>query len=185
MNGKSRVAAFRADARRLLKQLRAGGDHARPAARRFRHLQTLRRFSTDELTAGDVEVRLKHALTVIATEAGFPSWPQLKSFCELDVLPATTPPMHVGRMESLLNTWFADHSEARASREASGGYLLPYRKQYFVCGPEGVQLLGLDPQDPDWARIGFDFAQPEDSDAWARLAKRRWTSIAQQEEQVQ
>ena len=177
MNGSSRVQAYRDDAKRLLKQLRAGGDHALPAARRFRQLQTLSRYSTDELTSGSVDVRLKHALTVVAAEADFASWAQLKSLCERDVVPATTPPMHVSRMDSMLNAWFADHAEAREARQRHGGFLLPYKRQFFVCEAEGIRLLGLDPDDPDWARIGFDFAQPEDTDAWARLAQRRWERI--------
>lgn len=183
MNGRSRVQAYRDDAKRLLKQLRSGGDHAVPAARRFRQLQTLSQYSADQLTSGQVDVRLKHALTVVATEADFASWAQLKSLCERDVVPATTPPMHVPRMDSMLNAWFANHEEAREARSRHGGFLLPYRQQFFVCAAEGIRLLGLDPEDPDWTRIGFDFARPEDNEAWARLAERRWDRIKSEQEE--
>ena len=79
MNGTSRLESFRADARRLLKQLRTGGDHAPGGARRLRQLQSFARYSVEELVAGDVNVQLKHALTVIATEAGFRGWTEMKT----------------------------------------------------------------------------------------------------------
>ena len=54
-----------------------------------------------------------------------------------------------------------------------GGYLLPYRHQFLVCESEAIRLLGLDPGDPDWERIGRDWVRPADRDAWRRLRDRR------------
>jgi hypothetical protein len=81
--------------------------------------------------------------------------------------------MYVPRMCVILNRWFTTYESARASRDAEGGYLLPYRNQFFVTLAEGVRELGLDPDDPDWARIGWDWVRPADAPAWARLAAKR------------
>ena len=46
----------------------------------------------------------------------------------------------------------------------------------FVTSPEGVRELGLDPDDADWARIGWDWVRPLDAVAWERLRARRATA---------
>jgi len=81
--------------------------------------------------------------------------------------------MYVPRMDAILNRWFTSYEAARASLEAEGGYLFPYRNQFFVTLAEGVRELGLDPNDPDWACIGWDWIRPRDPEAWARLQKKR------------
>lgn len=67
------------------------------------------------------------------------------------------PIMYVPRMDAFLNLWFASYDEARAALQAQGGYLLPYRDQYFVSPAEAIRELGLDPADPDWAAIDWDW----------------------------
>ena len=81
--------------------------------------------------------------------------------------------MYVPRMDAVLNRWFTIYAEARASLELEGGYLLPYKSQFFVTLSEGIRDLGLDPDDPDWARIGCDWVQPKDTEAWERLMEKR------------
>ena len=81
--------------------------------------------------------------------------------------------MYVPRMAVFLNRWFADYAAARAARAAEGGYLLPYRHQFFVTGADAIRELGLDPDDPDWERIGWDWVEPLDRAAWERLRERR------------
>ena len=39
-----------------------------------------------------------------------------------------------------------------------------------------MRELGLDPDDPDWARIGNDWVQPRDMAAHRRLVERRTAS---------
>jgi hypothetical protein len=87
--------------------------------------------------------------------------------------PDTAPDMWVSSMAVFLNHWYSDYAEARAHREAEGGYLLLHRSQYFVTVAEAVRELGLDPQDPDWARIGWDWARPADTAAWEHLRAKR------------
>ena len=81
--------------------------------------------------------------------------------------------MYVPSMDAIVNRWFTTYESARASREAEGGYLLPYGNQYFVTTSEGIRELGLDPDDPDWALIGWDWVQPRIADAWNRLKEKR------------
>jgi hypothetical protein len=81
--------------------------------------------------------------------------------------------MYEPRMDAILNQWYARYDDARASLEEGGGYLLPYKSQFFITQEEGIRELGLDPEDPDWERIGWDWVKPANSDAWQRLKAKR------------
>jgi hypothetical protein len=87
------------------------------------------------------------------------------------------PPMYVETMGVFLNRWLPSYDAARAARDESGGFLLPYRHQFFVADAGAIRELGLDPYDPDWARIGWDWVQPRDTAAWGRLKLQRATAI--------
>ena len=87
------------------------------------------------------------------------------------------PVMYVPRMDAFLNRWFTSYDKARASLDAQGGYLLPYRDHFFVSTPDAIRELGLDPDDPDWAAIGCDWVRPADSDARTRLLEKRRLAI--------
>ena len=76
-------------------------------------------------------------------------------------------------LDVFLNRWFADYDLARAALESDGGYLLPYQKHFFLCKPEVIAALGVDPGDPDWELIGFDCARPRDEAAFQRLRAKR------------
>jgi len=76
-------------------------------------------------------------------------------------------------LDVFLNHWFSNYDEARASREHHGGFLLPYQTHFFVCQPDVIAALGLDPEDSDWEKIGHDCAHPDDKDAFARLREKR------------
>jgi hypothetical protein len=90
---------------------------------------------------------------------------------------AEGPVMYVSRMDVFLNRWFTTYEEARASLDSEGGYLLPYANQFFVTVAGAIRELGLDPQDPDWARIGWDWVRPADIEAWERLKEKRELAI--------
>ena len=81
--------------------------------------------------------------------------------------------MYVPRMDAVLNAWFTSYEQALSSREIAGGFLLPYKDQFFVTQSGGIRELGLDPEDPDWAQIGWDWIRPKDLDAWKRLKEKR------------
>lgn len=88
-----------------------------------------------------------------------------------------TPEMYVSRMDAVLNSWFTNYEEARRSLETNGGYLLPFKNQFFVTQSEGIRELGLDPDDPDWQRIGWDWVRPKDEEAWVRLREKRLQAL--------
>jgi hypothetical protein len=81
--------------------------------------------------------------------------------------------MYVESMDVFVNRWFAKYDQARASREKEGGFLFPYKNQFFVTEREAIRELGLDPDDPDWQLIGWDWVKPLDTAAQERLKKKR------------
>ncbi|MFO1078330.1 MAG: hypothetical protein U1E73_11470 [Planctomycetota bacterium] len=113
----------------------------------------------------------QQACEAIAREEGFASWAELLR-ASLPLEHCVT--MYVPRMAPFLSRWFADYDEAKLSQREEGGYLLPWRNDFFVAVPEAVRELGLDPGDPDWARIGYDWAQPRDAEAHLRLCRLRF-----------
>jgi hypothetical protein len=85
-------------------------------------------------------------------------------------------------LDVFLNRWYANYDEARAGLEKHGRFLLPYRHHFFVCQADVIQALGLDPQDPDWEKIGYDLARPADADAFERLRQQRQQIVKTREQ---
>ena len=77
------------------------------------------------------------------------------------------------KLDVFLNRWFSNYEDARRALRSEGGYLLPYRRQFFVCQAEAIRTMGLDPYDEDWEKIGFDAARPVDKEAYQRLREKR------------
>jgi hypothetical protein len=162
----------RRDAHLLRRRLRTGdAAAAQAAAGRLLVLDEFRDLTAAALLADPRRVRLQHALAAVARERGYGTWDALRSACEATLLSATA--MYAPAMSAFLNRWFTDYDEARQVRLHEGGYLLPYRHYFFVTTRDAIAELGLDPDDPDWARIGFDWVQPRDAEAHARLRARR------------
>jgi hypothetical protein len=76
-------------------------------------------------------------------------------------------------LDVFLNRWFPSYEEALKSLRSEGGFLLPYRHQFFVCQAEAIRAMGLEPDDADWERINWDGARPVDTDAYQRLYEKR------------
>jgi hypothetical protein len=149
------IDTYKRDAARLLKAVRADDATARG---RFRHLENV--------PAG---LQLKHALTVIAHEAGFPTWTALKNAAEeVDFSEVFAAP----GLKDSINHWFRDYDAAKAHQMANGGVLLPYRHQAFVTSLEILPRLGYEKDDPDWADIGYDFINPDSTEALTRIKAR-------------
>lgn len=81
--------------------------------------------------------------------------------------------MYAPGMHVFVNRWFRTYEEARASLESEGGFLFPYKHQFFVTESEAIRELGMDPDDADWELIGRDWVRPLDLEAWERLKKKR------------
>lgn len=76
-------------------------------------------------------------------------------------------------LDVFLNRWFSNYDDARSSLATDGGYLLPYKRHYSVCEADVIHAMGLEPEDPDWEKIGRDGARPADPQAYERLRQKR------------
>jgi len=158
----------------LLKALHsADSSRATKAAERLRTLPPFAGLSSAELLARRDSVRRKHALAVIAREQGHGSWAELKQALGEEEGPRFDPEAFFSRpMSPYLNRWCSSYEEALASLQAAGGYLFPFRAQFFVCEAAFLGALGVDVADPDWERIGRDWVKPLDLAAHARLEQK-------------
>lgn len=115
----------------------------------------------------------RHCLLALSHRLGFRSWTQARSV--LDRAAHTDRGLFMYREShgALCNIWSASYDEAASIRQESGGYLLPFARQFMVVEAPFVDWLGLDPQDPDWDAMGRDWVVPTDGSAWDRLANKR------------
>jgi hypothetical protein len=67
-------------------------------------------------------------------------------------------------------------------RNASGGYLLAYRRDFFVADRPFIETLGLDPDGSEWRRMSFDWARPRDPAARRRLYGALSAEVTREEE---
>ncbi len=165
---------YRVRAKRLLKQLKQSEseDATLEAAARFQRLQSFSGMTEARVVENRDSVKLKHALAIVALEEGYGSWAALKVSTE-----DAGPEMYDPRMDTFLNRWFASYEDARASLKEEGGFLLPYKNQFYVCEGRAIKMLGLNPDDPDWKLIGRDWVKPRDREAWMRLAHQREEAV--------
>lgn len=136
----------------LLKSLH--GSNAEKAAKRFKRLPEFANLSIPDILKKDI--KRKHALLLIAVENGFNSWIDLKMQVNFIV-------------GGYLNVWFANYSEAKSHLQSTGGFLLPYKNQFFICNANYIKQIGFEPDDPDWKLIGYDWVVPDNKKAWQRL----------------
>lgn len=160
----------------LLKLLRsANSENALQAAARLQVLPHFANVAPEQIVNRKDEIKRKHALSVIAQENGRSSWQKFKANFEREAKReamrsrGTYTSLYPQRCEGFLNEWCPTYEVARQHLGQMGGYLLPYKTQYFICTPEFIKTLGLHPDDPDWQRIGWDWVKPADRDAWERL----------------
>ena len=119
------------------------------------------------------DVQRKDCLAAIAREHGLRSWAHALRVLGGDPTePDLGTLLYPGSDAPYPNHWFARYDEARAQLDAHGGWLLGYREQFVVVEAPFIEALGLDPGDPDWARIGRDWARPLDRAARGRLYAR-------------
>jgi hypothetical protein len=152
---------------------------------RLRVLRELKRADAAALAAPAHRLRYKHCLAVVARECGFSSWEHALRVLEADPTTADVGTLLYDRGEGasgVLHHWFAVHDEARAFLDGSPAgvprqYLLAYGRDFFVANRDFVEALGLDPDDPDWAAIGWDWARPADPAARGRLYYKRLVAL--------
>ena len=150
-------------------------DERDPAAlKRLRALPEHRRATDEALVAAAPDVQRKHCLAVVARELGFDGWPHALRVLGQEAGEAATADdfgtaLYTRGCAAYLNHWYVDYAEARALREEIGGYLLAYKRQFLIVARPFIETLGLDPDDPDWAALGYDWARPRDPAARRRL----------------
>ncbi|MEQ8672528.1 MAG: hypothetical protein RLP44_25040 [Aggregatilineales bacterium] len=174
----SNLDEIKTQAALLLKQVRSS-DPATVlnAAKRFQQLSYFAEHTPENIAASAElinGIKLKHALHVLALEHNFPTWTAFKTYLERkDRLRSQYgvrfTMLYPQRCASFINEWHASYEIASTELGRSGGYLLPYKSQFFICEAEYIERLGLDPDDPDWERIGYNWVQPADQEAFARL----------------
>lgn len=146
------------DARRLHKQAGAGDPRA------LARLAPVRK--------QDEPVQRRHCLAARARELGFTGWPHARAVLSGERFDDFGTLLYPPGASAHWNIWSADYGEARGIREEHGGYLLAYRHQFLIVDHYFIETIGLDPEDPDWARIGRDWVKPGDVDARARLYEK-------------
>jgi hypothetical protein len=170
----SELDEYKTQAVLLLKQLRSDDSQvSNKAAERFQQLPHLANISIIEIAASD-QIKLKHALNVIALEHHHENWAEFKQQLERKEnfrakLKDRYTLVYPQRCAFIMNGWHPNYESAKAELKEIGGYLFPYRNQFFICDTGYIRALGLEPDDPDWALIGWDWVQPTDKAAWERL----------------
>jgi len=152
---------------RVLHRRAVSGDPV--ALRRARLLPELKRLSDSELVQ---QLKRRQCLAVVAKQLGFSNWEHARAVLtsrEREDFGTLLYPSNCG---GHYNIWSASYGEARDIRAAHGGYLLAYRRQYLIVEDGYIDSMGLDPADPDWARIGRDWVQPGDQQARERLYQK-------------
>lgn len=109
-------------------------------------------------------IPLKDAYSIIAKSAGYTSWQAMKEDIEQYALFRPS-----GVSLPYWNNWYSTYEEAKSYLRKNSDYLLPYEQQFFICGIDYIEALGIDREDPDLKLVGFDWFAPKDSKALARI----------------
>jgi len=154
-------------ARLLHRRIRAG---APDAIARLRRLPAYRKLSAQALADEARDIKLHHALSIIARELGFSGWPAARA-----VIGGEWPTAEFGtllcptRCTVHFNHWFAHHADAVACQRERGGTILGYKQHFVVVDCHYLATLGLDPDACEWQQIGVDWSRPHDVEARTRL----------------
>lgn len=162
MNNSSRIISLseiKIQAQILLKKINSS-DHKLKADALAKIAGYLKSINL-ELAAEDIQ--LKHCLGYFAADYGFANWANYKFYFEHSQLSKFIP------QGGFFNQWFSNYREAKAILKASGGYLLPYQQQFFICERGYIEYLGLNPDDENWRKITYNWVEPENLGAWQEL----------------
>lgn len=112
------------------------------------------------------DIQLKDAFDIIAKASGFKSWREMKELFE--ATEHFCPKGSTARWK----IWFKNYDEAKAQLKSVEGFLLPYRDHYFICDRDYIEFLGISSDDDDLEKVGRNWVEPLDSDAFLRLSER-------------
>jgi len=157
------ISDLKAQARILHRQI---VEREPVAVARAQQLAELRDSDTAALPG---QIRRRHCLAVIARELGFQGWPHAAAVLRGTDSSDFGTLLYPKGGDVHWNIWSASYDEARTIRKQHGGYLLAYRRHFFITDRYFIETLGLNPDDPDWQLIGRDWVKPRRSDARERL----------------
>ena len=157
------ISDLKAQARILHRQV---SQHEPLAVARTQQLDEFKDHDAVSLAAS---VKRRHCLAVIARELGFQGWPHAVAVLDGTDSSDFGTLLYPNGADAHWNIWSASYNEARAIREEHGGYLLAYRRHFFIVDRYFIETLGLHPDDPDWELIGRDWVRPRRADARERL----------------
>lgn len=176
MNNISELDRYRLNANRLRKKVSSlthDHDDIRAILLRFQNADLLGRDKTSHSLRG---FTLQNYLQLLAIEAGYSSWNTLQqelSAGRSDDDIAATELYRPGISEFNLNIWCASYEQAKDyQRTHKGLFLLQYKGKSFLAQAPHIIGIGLDPNDPDWEKIDWDWVKPADDAAKARLRKK-------------
>lgn len=150
----------------LQKRIEAG----EPAAlERLRILPELRKATLESLKEFAASIQRKHCFAVVCRELGFSGYPHAQRILGGDEEEADYGTTLYPGGHGMFNHWYANYEEARELRTEIQGYLLAYKRHFFIVDKHFIESLGLDPADPDWEAMGRDWVKPRDADARRRL----------------
>lgn len=176
----STIDKYRLQASRLQKTVRqvldddSAGVSAHPIVQRLR---TRGELNTDNEAVLRKRLRalpLGKYLDLLAQESGHDGWAklsaQLREEQEANDDFADTELYKFNASEFNLNVWVPTYEEAREYLDTHRGfYLLQYKGHCFLAQAPHIVDIGLDPNDPDWEKIGRDWVKPKDPEAKQRL----------------
>lgn len=112
------------------------------------------------------KVALKEMLLLVAQSLGFSSWRDLKKQIELsDILVSP-------HASAFWHVWYRNYEQAEEHLEKTGGFLLPYQKDFFICDKFYIESIGISAEDEDLLRVGNNWAKPNDHASWEKLVKK-------------
>ena len=119
---------------------------------------------------------LRHALNIVASEAGFSHWEQARHV--LSGAAQANEDMgtfwYDKRAHGFTNHWFAHYHEAKAQLQLHpDSYLLPYKNQFFVAELACITPLGLAENASLWQALSHDLVAGYGSAAWTGLCALR------------
>ncbi|MCB0379525.1 MAG: hypothetical protein KDD33_13620 [Bdellovibrionales bacterium] len=112
-------------------------------------------------------IQLKEAYNIIAKSAGYTSWREMKETVgQYDLFRPS------GVSLPYWNNWYSTYEEAKMYQRKKSDYLLPHEQQFFLCGIDYIEALGIDRDDPDLKLVGTDWFVPKDTEAFARIKSK-------------
>ena len=150
--------------------------------KRLSHHPALSHLSLEKIQARLPVLGLPDCLQVIAIEQGAASWQEFakKNQKSLDesLQQSDDALLYKPRSSAAgLNVWFPTYTEAKEYLNSrginrKGLFLFPYKKTFFICQPGHLDGLGINSNDPDWEKIGFDWVKSLDLEAKNRLREK-------------